>query len=84
MLRKPGRSVDTLSGAISRPERNLPRSPRLHAGARGLCGLLQRVGLLDRQFELACGGQADDLADRAGNFGSAGRCRASRPKIPSA
>jgi len=44
----------------------------LHAGARSLCGFLQRESLFDRQFQRAGGCQMDEVADRAGNFGSAG------------
>jgi hypothetical protein len=44
----------------------------LHAGARSLCRFLQREGLFDRQLQRAGGREMDEVADCAGNFGSAG------------
>src|SRR5580693_6078819 len=51
---------------------DLPRSPGLHASARGLCCFLEREGLFDRQLQRAGGREMHEVADRAGNFGSAG------------
>jgi acetyltransferase-like isoleucine patch superfamily enzyme len=44
----------------------------LHANARSLCCFLEREGLFDRQLQRAGGREMHEVADRAGNFGSAG------------